>query len=83
METMLMENKITVLKTPITVNIQDWMGTNEGTVGVGKRIGNTQDVILIAYQKTDCPTQQIREYAKNNDAMLLISISDGGISAID
>ena len=83
METMLMENEITILATPITVNIQDWIGANEGTVGVGKRIGSTQNVELIAYQKADCPSKLIRDYANSNDAMLLISISSGGVNAID
>lgn len=78
-----MKNEITILTTPVIVNIQDWMGTNEGTVGVGKRIGDSQDVELIAYQKADCPSKQIRDYAKSNDAMLLISISNGGVNAID
>ena len=78
-----MEDEITILKTPVTVNIQDWMGSNADTVGVGKRIGKTQDIELLAYQKTDCPSKQIREYAKSNNAILLIGISNGGINAID
>ncbi len=83
MEIMLMKDEITILDAPTIVNIQDWMGTNAGTIGVGKRIGNTQNVELLAYQKADCPTRQIRDYAKSNNAMLLISISNGGINAID
>ncbi len=83
MEATLMKDEITILAAPIKVNIQDWMGTNEGKIGVGKRIGDSQDVELIAYQKADCPSRQIRKYAESNGAMLLISISNGGVNAID
>ena len=74
---------ITLLQTPITVDIGDWVIHNIGKVAAAKRHQNTTKATIYAIEESDSATPQMVKYAKENDAMILVSISEGEIDAID
>ena len=78
-----MNGEITFLETPIVVNIDEWMYKNPGLVSAGKKTGDSQKVMIIAFQRGDCASEQMAEYAKKHDAMVMVSISDGDMNVLD
>ncbi len=73
---------LTLLPSPTTIDIGEWVMNNIGMIAVAKRIsGNT--AILYAVEKADVASTQMVKYAKDNDAMILVGISEGEENAID
>ncbi len=78
-----MGGKINYFDKPLTVNIQDWIRENEGMVAAGLKTDDRQRLSIIATQKADCASTQMKKYAKEHGAVIMISISDGELNAID
>ncbi len=76
------ENGITLLATPITIDIGDWVINNIGKVAVAKKHPDNTATIY-AVEKGDSAPPQMVKYAKENDAMILVGISEGEVNAID
>ncbi len=74
---------ITLLQTPVTVDIRDWVIHNIGKVAAAKRHQNTTNATIYAIEESDFATPQMIKYAEENNAMILVSISKGEIGAID
>ena len=75
-------NSITLLPIPITINIGEWIINNIGMVAAAKRVSSST-ATLYAVEKADVASPQMVKYAKDNDAMILVGISEGEIYAID
>ena len=73
---------LTLLSSPFTTDIGEWIINNIGKVAVAKREPNNQATIY-AIENAEAATPQMVKYAKENDAMILVSISEGDINAID
>lgn len=78
-----MEKQIQLLKPPTIVDIGEWVCRNIGKVAVGQKIPNSSKVKLLAIEKADIASEQMVLYAKENNAMILTSISEGEANAID
>ncbi len=76
-------NSIVLLPSPITIDIGDWVINNIGMVAVAKRIPDSEKATVYAVEKADSAPPQMVQYAKDNDAMILVGISEGDINAID
>ena len=76
-------SKIALLSVPITIDIGEWLMNNIGMVAVAKRIPNSTKATIYAMEKADSAPDYMVKYAKDNDAMILTSISEGEINAID
>ncbi len=75
-------NSITLLPAPITINIGEWIISNIGMVAVAKRLSDNT-ATLYAVEKADTASPQMVKYAKDNNAMILVGISEGEANAID
>lgn len=78
-----MEKQIQLLQPPTIVDIGEWVCCNIGKVAAGQRIPNSSKVKLLAIEKADIASEQMILYAKENQAMILTSISEGETNAID
>lgn len=74
---------ITYYNNPVLINIQTWMMDNEGKVAVGKKTANKDEVLLLAEESANCASPKMMELTKEADTILLVSVSDGDINAID
>ena len=77
MEVMLMNSEITYLDNPITVDAQDWVLSNVGLVAAGIPLEDDSKVMIIAIQKANYTTEQMANYAKAHNALILETISEG------
>ena len=74
---------ITLLPSPITIDIREWIMNNIGMVAVAKKLPDGRRAILYAVKKADSALPQMVKYARDNGAMILVSISEGEVNAID
>lgn len=74
---------LTLLPSPITVDIAEWIMNNIGMVAVAKRLPDNKKATLYAVKKADSAPPQMVKYAKDNNAMILIGVSEGEVNAID
>ena len=72
-----------LLSTPITVDIAEWIMNNIGMVAIAKRLPDSKKATLYAVKKADSASPQMVKYARDNDAMILVGISEGEMNAID
>ncbi|MBR3306783.1 MAG: hypothetical protein IKI75_05965 [Lachnospiraceae bacterium] len=77
------KNEFTMLSAPVIVDIGEWMINNIGMVAVAKRLPDKKKAALYAFERADSATPQMVKYAKDNDAMILVGISEGDVNAID
>ena len=75
-------SNIALLPNPITINIGEWIINNIGMVAVAKRLSDNT-ATLYAVEKADSAPPQMVQYAKDNNAMILVGISEGEVNAID
>ena len=76
-------NTLTLLPSPITIDIRDWIMNNIGMVAVAKKHPDGRKATLYAVKKADAAPPQMVKYARDNNAMILVSISEGEVNAID
>ena len=74
---------LTLLPSPITIDIGEWVINNIGMVAVAKRLPDGKKATLYAVKKADSAPPQMVKYARDNDAMILVGISEGELNAID
>lgn len=73
-----------LLQNPIIVNINDWLMDNIGLVAVGKRVpDDNSKVKLYAIEHGDAASLEMAEFAKKIDAIILVSVPESDIGAID
>ena len=77
-----MAGKFNCLDNPISVNISDWLLNNVGFVSAGVKESDKR-VKILAYQEADCATEEMQKFASDNNAVILVGISDGGANVID
>ena len=76
-------NNLSVIPDPITVDIGKWIMENAGKVAVAKKLPDRQKALIIAIENGDAATPYMVRYAKENDAITLIGISEDEKNAID
>ena len=52
-------------------------------VAIAKRLPDSKKATLYAVKKADSASPQMVKYARDNDAMILVGISEGEMNAID
>lgn len=77
-----MNTSFSLLNSPITVDIGEWVCNNIGMIAAGKRISDSK-VELMAIEKAEFASDQMTKFAKDNHAMILSGISEGEVNAID
>ena len=83
-EARLMQNNgLSMLSDPITVNIGEWVMKNIGKIAIAKKLPDNQKASIIAIENGDAATPYMIRFANENDAVILIGISDGEENAID
>ena len=76
-------NKITLLSTPVIVDIGEWVISNIGKVAAAKRSDDHKKATIYAIEDADVASPQMMKYVKENDAVILVGISKGEVDAID
>ena len=56
---------------------------NIGMVAVAKKLPDGRKATLYAVKKADSASPQMVKYARDNGAMILVSLSEGEVNAID
>ena len=74
---------IILLSTPITVDIGEWMMNNIGKGAAAKRDPNTTTATIYAVENADSASSQMVRYARENNAMILVGLSENEENAID
>ena len=74
---------LTLLPSPITIDIREWIMNNTGMVAVAKKLPDGRKATLYAVKKADSASPQMVKYARDNGAMILVSLSEGEVNAID
>lgn len=75
-------SEITYLKSPITVDIGDWMLKNSGLVALAKRVSDKRKASIYAFQKSDVATIELKTLAKDDDLILVGTLNED-VNAID
>lgn len=83
MEAISVKSKIQLMQTPVIVDMGEWVCQNIGLIAAGKRIPDSQNVQLLAIEKAEIASPRMVKYAKENNAIILTSISEGEVNAID
>ena len=68
---------LTLLPSPITIDIREWIMNNTGMVAVAKKLPDGRKATLYAVKKADSASPQMVKYARDNGAMILVSLSEG------
>ncbi|MCR5468176.1 MAG: hypothetical protein K6F37_04370 [Lachnospiraceae bacterium] len=74
---------LSFLSNPITIDINEWALDNVGMIAVAKIIPGKMKATIIATEKADVASPEAIKFAKENDAMILVGISEGEINAIN
>ena len=83
MRTIVMKNEITFLQQPVTVDVNEWLLNNSGLVAVAEKLEDKTKATIIAFQRSDMATVEMKKLANEKNGIILISTSDGDINAID
>lgn len=76
-------NNLSIIPDLITVDIGKWIMENAGKVAIAKILPDRQKALIIAIENGDVATPYMVKYAKENDAIKLIGISECEKNAID
>ena len=77
------DKKISLLSSPKTVDIGEWVMNNIGMVAVAKRTSDYKKAIIYVIERTKAASPQMIKYAKDNNAMILVGLSEDDFNAID
>lgn len=75
-------NEITYLKTPITVDIGEWMFKNAGLVAVAKKTTDRRRASIFAMQKAEVASKELKALATKDD-IILVGALGGDVNEID
>ena len=70
-------------KDPIHIRITSWLSEHQGRISVGHELEEKNSMNILAYSDDIADAKILRQYAKKENALVLKSIDNGGITAIE
>lgn len=72
-----------LIENPMVVDMENWILTNIGKVAAGIPSEDGKNVTIIAIQNADYASMKLKQYAKENKAMILESIAEGDVGGME